>query len=152
MLSPKLLDVLRAWWPVHKPKQWLFPGDRVDSCISSDAVEIACQKAHQRCGIAKPITPHSLRHYLPFRIMSRTGTRALYLRQNSRSSGDIVLTHFHQLYAGGQASTAKCIIGNRVVCRERRKVSCSIFRWFARSLSEQRYKLGPIQQPSHLPS
>ena len=62
MLSPKLLEILRAWWPVHKPKQWLFPGDRVDSCISSDAVELACQKAHQRCGIAKPITPHSLRH------------------------------------------------------------------------------------------
>ena len=57
MLSPKLLQILRAWWPVHRPKQWLFPGDRVDSCISSDAVELACQKAHQRCGIAKPVTP-----------------------------------------------------------------------------------------------
>jgi integrase len=45
MLSPKLLEVLRAWWPVNKPKQWLFPADRVDSCISSDAVELACQKA-----------------------------------------------------------------------------------------------------------
>jgi hypothetical protein len=67
MLSPKLLEVLRAWWPVHKPKQWLFPGDRVDSCISSDAVEIACQKAHQRCGIAKPA------HLIPFGRMPRPG-------------------------------------------------------------------------------
>ena len=91
MLSPKLLQILRAWWPVHRPKKWLFPGDRVDSCISSDAVELACQKAHQRCGIAKPVTPHSLRHYLPFRTMSCTGTPALYLRQNSRSGSDIVL-------------------------------------------------------------
>ena len=30
MLSPKLLQILRSWWPVNKPKQWLFPGDRVD--------------------------------------------------------------------------------------------------------------------------
>src|SRR5208282_881665 len=69
MLSPKLLKVLRARWPVEKPKQWLFPGDRVDSCISSDAVELACQKAHRHCGIAKPITPHSLRHYPEFRTI-----------------------------------------------------------------------------------
>ena len=62
MLSPKLLQILRAWWPVHRPKQWLFPGDRVDSHISRVAVEDACQKAHRRCGIPKPVTPHCLRH------------------------------------------------------------------------------------------
>jgi integrase/recombinase XerD len=45
MLSPKLLEVLRAWWPVEKPKQWLFPGDRVDSHITRVAVEDACQTA-----------------------------------------------------------------------------------------------------------
>ena len=92
MLSPKLLEVLRAWWPVHKPKQWLFPGDRVDSCISSDAVEIACQKAHQRCGIAKPVTPHSLRHYLPFRTMSSIRAPALFFWQMREVAPDIVLT------------------------------------------------------------
>jgi integrase/recombinase XerD len=53
MLSPKLLEVLRAWWPVEKPKQWLFPGDRVGSHITKDAVELACQKAHRRCGISQ---------------------------------------------------------------------------------------------------
>jgi hypothetical protein len=35
----------------------------------SDAVELACQKAHQRCGIAKPVTPHSLRHYPEFQTI-----------------------------------------------------------------------------------
>ena len=38
MLSPKLLEVLRAWWPVHKPKQWLFPGDRVGNHITKDSI------------------------------------------------------------------------------------------------------------------
>ena len=69
MLSPKLLQILRSWWPVNKPKRWLFPGDRVEDHISSDAVELACQKAHQRCGIAKPVSPHSLRHYPEFRTI-----------------------------------------------------------------------------------
>jgi integrase/recombinase XerD len=27
MLSPKLLESLRNWWRVAKPKPWLFPGD-----------------------------------------------------------------------------------------------------------------------------
>jgi len=27
MLSPKLLESLRNWWRLAKPKEWLFPGD-----------------------------------------------------------------------------------------------------------------------------
>src|ERR1700730_17802242 len=86
MLSPKLLEVLRAWWPVHKPKQWLFPGDRVDSCISSDAVELACQKAHQRCRSAKPVTPRSLRHCFATHLReSGTAARTIQLLLGHRS-------------------------------------------------------------------
>ncbi len=62
MLSPKLLEILREWWRVDKPKGWLFPGDRV----GSHTVESVCQNAHRRCYIPKPITPHSLRHYPEF--------------------------------------------------------------------------------------
>src|ERR1700730_2903901 len=46
-----------------------LPGDRVGDHISRFAVEQACQRAHQRCYIAKPITPHSLRHYPEFRTI-----------------------------------------------------------------------------------
>jgi integrase/recombinase XerD len=60
MLSPKLLEMLRDWWPLEKPKEWLFPGDRVESHIGRHTVEWACQKAHRRCRIPKPITPHCL--------------------------------------------------------------------------------------------
>jgi integrase/recombinase XerD len=27
MLSPKLLEILRAWWRVERPEHWLFPGN-----------------------------------------------------------------------------------------------------------------------------
>jgi site-specific recombinase XerD len=62
MLSSKLLEILRHWWRVEKPRPWLFPGDSPGRHISKDAVEQACQKARRRCSIPKPITPHSLRH------------------------------------------------------------------------------------------
>ena len=62
MLSPKLLEILRAWWRVEKPKDWLFSGDMLGRHITRYAVEQACQKAHCICKISKPITPHSLRH------------------------------------------------------------------------------------------
>ena len=92
MLSPKLLQILRNWWPLTRPKQWLFPGDQIGEHISKAAVQHACQKAHQRCGIVKPITPHSLRHYPPFRTMSGSGTTTQYFRQRREVAHDIVLT------------------------------------------------------------
>jgi site-specific recombinase XerD len=40
----------------------LFPGQADDQPIDKGAIERACQKACRRAGIAKRITPHSLRH------------------------------------------------------------------------------------------
>ena len=86
MLSSKLLEILRAWWPVDKPKQWLFPGDRVGNHITKDSVQQACQKAHQRCGISKPITPHSLRHAFAVHLLeSGTDVRTIQLLLGHRS-------------------------------------------------------------------
>jgi len=62
MLSPKLLDILRHYWKVTRPKEWLFPGDRPGQPITRFAVEFVCRQTRLQCGIAKPVTPHSLRH------------------------------------------------------------------------------------------
>jgi site-specific recombinase XerD len=78
MLSPKLLEILRSYWRAVRPKEWLFPGSRDDRPITKDAVELTCRKAHRLSGLSKPVTPHSLRHYLPFRIMSRNAVFARF--------------------------------------------------------------------------
>jgi hypothetical protein len=74
---PRLLEILRTWWPVDKPSRG-SSGDRVGNHITKDSVQQACQKAHQRCGISKPITPHSSGMHLQFICWNRAPTCALF--------------------------------------------------------------------------
>lgn len=86
MLSPRLLEILRDWWRLEKPKHWLFPGDLNGQHISKDAVEQACQKARRRCAIPKPTTPHSLRHAFAVHLLEAgTDVRTIQLLLGHRS-------------------------------------------------------------------
>ena len=62
MLSPKLLQVLIAYWHAVRPKGVFFRGTSLVSRSHRGAVELACKAAHARSGLSKPVTPHSLRH------------------------------------------------------------------------------------------
>src|SRR6202162_1594803 len=86
MLSPRLLEILRDWWRVSRSRPWLFPGAHPGEPITKRAVNRACRKAHRRCGIAKPITPHSLRHAFAVHLLE-TGTdvRTIQLLLGHRS-------------------------------------------------------------------
>ena len=86
MLSPRLLDILRAYWRKARPQQWLFPGDLPGQPISTSAVEDACRQTRDRAVIAKPVTPHSLRHAFAVHLLeSGTDVRTIQLLLGHRS-------------------------------------------------------------------
>ncbi len=86
MLSPTLLEILRDWWRVSRSRPWLFPGHRPGEPITTRAVNRASRKAQRRCGIPKPITPHSMRHAFAVHLLEAgTDVRTIQLLLGHRS-------------------------------------------------------------------
>jgi integrase/recombinase XerD len=62
MLSPQLLELLRDWWRIARPRAWLFPGLDPVNPMSTRQLHRAVRAAAQAAGIAKRVSPHTLRH------------------------------------------------------------------------------------------
>src|SRR5882762_4958546 len=62
MLSPRLLEVLRAWWRAARPKHWLFPSWRTGRHQTPTSVQYTCREAWLRSGLGKKVSAHTLRH------------------------------------------------------------------------------------------
>src|SRR5881397_2365632 len=71
MLSPHLLELLRAWWWAARPQGWLFPGrDRVQP-MTTRQLNRACHAAAQMAGIDKRVSLHTLRHSFATHLLER---------------------------------------------------------------------------------
>jgi site-specific recombinase XerD len=62
MLSPVLLELLRDWWRIARPKAWLFPGRDPLQPLSTRQLNRACHAAADMAEITKRVSPHTLRH------------------------------------------------------------------------------------------
>ena len=68
MLSPLLLERLRAWWRTARAKGkmldggWLFPGQNPVNPMSTRQFNRICHLAAEAAGIDKRVSPHTLRH------------------------------------------------------------------------------------------
>jgi integrase/recombinase XerD len=62
LLSPDLLQALRAYWRVYRPAPWLFPGRDGTQPLALKTAYLIFQRAKDRAGIVKPGGLHLLRH------------------------------------------------------------------------------------------
>jgi len=62
MLSPHLLELLRAWYRLARPQGWLFPGRDPVNPMTTRQLNRACHAAAQMAEIGKPVSMHTLRH------------------------------------------------------------------------------------------
>jgi integrase/recombinase XerD len=61
MLSAQLLDILRTYWRLTRPTDWLFPG-REEGPINVTVLHAACRSAAKAAGLTKKVSVHTLRH------------------------------------------------------------------------------------------
>src|ERR1700738_3565661 len=62
MLSPHLLQVLRTWWMVERPRGWLFPGRNPVQPMTPRQLNRGCHIAAEAGGINKRVSPHIFPH------------------------------------------------------------------------------------------
>src|SRR5262245_9116790 len=62
VLSPRLLEVLRAYWRLSKPRVWLFPGATPARPAALDTARNVFHRARTCASLPRGYTPHSLRH------------------------------------------------------------------------------------------
>ena len=62
MLSPQLLELLRAWWRQCRSQSWLFPGQDQIQPLTARQLNRVCHMAADAAGLGSWVTPHTLRH------------------------------------------------------------------------------------------
>jgi site-specific recombinase XerD len=105
MLSPHLLNLLRAWWKEARPQGWLFPGRDPAQPITTRQLNRAVHAAAQVAEIDKRVSLHTLRHSFATHLLeqnidvrviqvllghAKLDTTALYTRVATKTISEVM--------------------------------------------------------------
>ena len=94
-LSGKILEMLRDYYKVDKPKNYLFEGQTFGKPYDSRSLQLILKQALKKAGITKPATLHWLRHSYATHLLE-SGTDLRYIQEllgHSSSKTTELYTH-----------------------------------------------------------
>jgi integrase len=110
MLSPHLLQLLRAWYKTAEPQGWLFPGrDRVQP-ITTRQLNRACHAAAQMAEIKKRVSLHIFK-WKDYRIEGRNRYKVMTLATHEfirRFLIHVLPSGFHRIRHYGRQRLPGC--------------------------------------------
>ena len=94
-LSPLILNMLREYYKIYKPKIYLFEGSILGETYSEKSLQSVLKQAIKKVGIKKPVTLHWLRHSYATHLLE-SGTDLRYIQEllgHSSSKTTEIYTH-----------------------------------------------------------
>jgi len=76
ILSPQLLQTLRDYWKLYRPRTWLFPNPSGNGPIDVKVAQRMYGVARDKADLGREGGIHTLRHYAEFRTIPSKLTRA----------------------------------------------------------------------------
>lgn len=80
VLSEVNLEILREYFRVYRPKEWLFEGSKNGRSITPRTIQRVFSDAKKKVGIKRDVTVHSLRHSFATDLLNN-GTDLTYIQR-----------------------------------------------------------------------